>query len=71
MRVEGEWKGAQDGGVDPFTDLRKSYKKMVDGKQTLTPTRPKEIGKDLEKNDAMKQKNVINVVKTTNRGPKN
>ena len=29
---EGEWKGAKDGGVDPFTDLRKSYKKMVDGK---------------------------------------
>ena len=31
-KLEGEWKGAKDGGVDPFTDLRKSYKKMVDGK---------------------------------------
>ena len=44
---------------------------MVDGKQTLTPTRPKEIGKELEENDAMKQKNLINLVKTTNRSPKN
>ena len=53
-KLEGEWKGTKDGGGDPFTDLRKSYKKMVDGKQTLTTIRPKEIGKDLEKNDSMK-----------------
>ena len=33
--AEGEWKGAKDGGVDPFKDLRQSYENMVDGKQTM------------------------------------
>ena len=44
MCAEGEWKGAKDGGVDPFKDLRASYEKMVDEKQSMQPAKPKEIG---------------------------
>ena len=71
MCAEGEWKGAKDGGVDPFKDLRASYEKMVDEKQSMQPAKPKEIGQEMDKSRKMKAKNIINVVRTTNRSPKN
>ena len=44
---------------------------MVDNKQTMKAPKPKEVGLEVEKDQKMKSKNMINVVRTTNRSPKN
>ena len=63
MYAEGEWKGTKDGGIDPFNDLRQSYEDGIGDKQTMRLTKPKEMSdKDMDKNQKMKAKNMINIV---------
>ena len=70
MKEKGTWKEEAAGGIDPFKDLRASYEKMVGEKQSMKMIKPK--GADIDdKNKKMQTKNIVNVVKTTNRSPKN
>ena len=63
--IEGLWKESDD---DPFTNLHQGYTTMIGAKQTHEEAMPRLIDpRELDK--AVRTKNILHKVATTNRGP--
>ena len=60
----GQWKETDE---DPFKTLKQTFTEMVQAKQSLVPPKPKMIDEREMKAD-VREKNIIPVVPTTNRG---